>query len=313
MDSLPDIMLLGPTAVGKSSVALELAEKLGGEIISADSRQCYRGVDIGTATPSAEELRRISHHNIGILDPGERDSAADFCERARGWAEEIRRGGGTVLYVGGSTLHLQCLLQPFDEVPEADPANRAALEERLEYEGVEALYEELREADPAYARKMDGMNPQRIVRALDVWMQTGRPFSSFHSGGEVTPPDHIAVFGLRREREELYSRINRRVERMVGEGLLEEVEGLLEEGYTTEDPGLNTVGYREPVAHLRGEISRGEMIRRIQARTRRYAKRQLTWFRRWDFIRWIDAGGRSPGELAEIIADSRLAAKSNKD
>lgn len=313
MNTLPDIMLLGPTAVGKSSVALELAEKHGGEIISADSRQCYREVNIGTATPSGEELQRVPHHNIGILDPKQRDSAADFCERARGWADGIRRRGQTVIYAGGSTLHLQCLLQPFDEVPEADPGNRAALEERLEREGVETLYKELQEADSAYARKMDGMNPQRIVRALDVWMQTGRPFSSFHSGGEVRPPDHIAVFGLRREREELYGRINRRVERMVETGLVEEVKGLLESGYTTGDPGLNTVGYREPAAFLRGEISRGEMVRRIQMRTRRYAKRQLTWFRRWNFIRWVDAGGRSPDEIAQIIADKHLAAKSNKD
>ncbi|MDZ7772803.1 MAG: tRNA (adenosine(37)-N6)-dimethylallyltransferase MiaA [Balneolaceae bacterium] len=313
MKTLPDIMLLGPTAVGKSSVALELAELLGGEIISADSRQCYREVNIGTATPSAGERERVPHHNIGILDPKERDSAADFCERARAWAEGIRARARKVLYVGGSTLHLQCLLQPFDEVPEADEENRDALEKRLEREGVEPLYGELREVDPDYARQMDGMNPQRIVRALDVWMQTGRPFSSFHTGGEVQPPDHIAVFGLRREREELYRRINLRAKRMAEEGLVEEVERLLEAGYTTDDPGLNTVGYREPAAFLRGEISREEMVRRIQARTRRYAKRQLTWFRRWDFIRWVDADGQSPAEITRTIADKRLAAKSNKD
>lgn len=307
-----NIMLLGPTAVGKTAVSVRLAQRLEAEIISVDSRQCYRGVDIGTATPGEEEREGVPHYNLSILDPGEPDSAADFCERARKWTAEINARGKPAIYAGGSTLHLQCLIEPLDEVPESDQENRRKLEERMDSEGVESLYGMLQEVDPEYTERMDGMNPQRIVRALDVWMQTGRPFSSFHTGGELRPPEELEIFGLRRDRKELYERINRRVDRMIEKGLVDEVRSLLEAGHSTGDPGLNTVGYREPAAFLRGEISREEMARRIKARSRRYAKRQLTWFRRWDFIRWIEAGSRSAEEIAEII-EKRLAAKSNKD
>lgn len=307
-----NIMLLGPTAVGKTAVSVRLAQRLEAEIISVDSRQCYRGVDIGTATPGEEEREGVPHYNLSILDPGEPDSAADFCERARQWTAEINARGKPAVYTGGSTLHLRCLIEPLDDVPESDSRNRRKLEERMASEGVESLYGMLQEVDPDYAERMDGMNPQRIVRALDVWMQTGRPFSSFHTDGKLRPPEELEVFGLRRDREELYDRINMRVDRMIEEGLVEEVRSLLEAGYSTEDPGLNTVGYREPAAFLRGDISRKEMARRIKARSRRYAKRQLTWFRRWDFIRWIEAGSRSAEEAAKII-EKRLAAKSNKD
>lgn len=306
-------MILGPTAVGKSSVALRLALRLEAEIVSADSRQCYRGVDIGTATPPPDHLRAAPHYNISILEPDERDSAANFCERAREWTREINGRGKPVIYAGGSTLHLQCLIQPLDDVPPTDRENRRRLQERMAEEGLEVLYRQLREVDPEYAEKMDGMNPQRIVRALDVWMQTGKAFSSFHTGRQrIVPPDDLAVFGLRREREELYDRINRRVDRMMERGLLDEVRSLLDAGYTSDDPGLNTVGYREPIAWLNGKIGEEEMVRRIKQRTRRYAKRQITWFRRWDFIRWIDAGGDTPEACAGAI-EKRLAAMSNKD
>lgn len=307
-----NIMLLGPTAVGKTAVSVRLAKRLDAEIISVDSRQCYRGVDIGTATPGEEEREDVPHYNLSILDPGEPDSAAEFCERARQWAADINARGKPAIYAGGSTLHLRCIIEPLDDVPESDQENRRKLERRMESEGVESLYGMLQEVDPDYAERMDGMNPQRIVRALDVWMQTGRPFSSFHTSGELRPPEQLEVFGLRRDREQLYDRINMRVDRMIEEGLVDEVRSLLEAGYSTEDPGLNTVGYREPAAYLRDEISREEMARRIKTRSRRYAKRQLTWFRRWDFIRWVDAGSRSAEEIAEII-EKRLAAKSNKD
>lgn len=307
------ILLIGPTAVGKTELSVALAERLDAEIISADSRQCYRYLDIGTATPPESILRRIRHYNINLLDPKEKDSAADFYERAMQWEDEIAARRKNILYVGGSTLHLQVILQPLDDIPNSNEENIRKLERRINREGIEPLYRKLREVDPQYADNMDGMNPQRIVRALDVWMQTGKPFSSFHTNEEkIQPGRGTTVIGLKRDREHLYERINRRTEQMVEQGFLEEVRSLLDRGYTTEDPGLDTVGYREAVAYLENNLSEKQMIRDIQTRTRRYAKRQLTWFRRWKFIHWIDLDEHSREETLKLILEY-LAAKSNKD
>jgi len=158
---------------------------------------------------------------------------------------------------------------------------------------------------------MDGMNTQRIVRALDVWKQTGRPFSSFHSNDEISAPEDMLVVGLERERPNLYDRINRRVGRMFDTGFLDEVKSILEMGYTLDDPGLNTVGYKQAVAFLNNELSREQMIRDIKTKTRRYAKRQGTWFRRWDFVHWINADKYSPQKITKKIIE-HLAGKSNK-
>ena len=296
------ILLIGPTAVGKTSLSITLAQEIGAEIISADSRQCYKYMNIGTSSPTEQELKAVKHHNISILDPHEKDSAADFYERAMQWEEEIRARGRHVLYVGGSTLHLQFIIQPMDDVPASSEKNQQELRDKAEREGVETLYHKLEEVDPEYAGKMDGMNPQRIIRALDVWMQTGKPFSSFHSDDkEVEPDPGTVVFGLKRDRRNLYDRINRRVDRMMEAGFLEEVRSLLDAGYSLEDRALQTVGYREAIKHLDGEISREKMIRDMKTQTRRYAKRQLTWFRRWDFIEWIDMDERSEEEAVEVI------------
>lgn len=294
-------ILTGPTAVGKTSVSLKLAERLNSEIISSDSRQCYKYLNIGTATPSAEELERILHHNISIIDPSIKDSAANFYERSQKWEKEIESSGKTVLYVGGSTLHQQVIIQPFDDLPSADESNIKKLEKQRNEEGVETLYEKLREVDPKYTEQMDGMNPQRIVRALDVWMQTGKPFSSFHSDKPVSPPDNTIVFGLRRERKTLYERINKRVDNMFEKGFLEEVKSILEMGYSKNDPGLNTVGYKQAIDFLKGDINRDQMLKDIKAKTRQYAKRQLTWFRKWDFIHWVEVNDKSAKEISDEI------------
>ena len=305
------ILLTGPTAVGKTEVSLLLAEQLDAEIISSDSRQCYKYMNIGTATPSARELRRIPHHNISIIDPADKDSAAKFYDRAMQWETEIASRGRCVLYVGGSTLHQRCIIQPFDDIPDASEENIAEIEARIEDEGIEPLFKKLQQIDPQYAAGMDGMNTQRIIRALDVWKQTGRPFSSFHSDKEVTPSDDLVVFGLNRDRQKLYDRINRRVDRMFANGFLDEVAAILEKGYSLESPGLNTVGYKQAIAHQNKELSKEQMVKDIKTKTRRYAKRQLTWFRRWDFVRWIDADAHSPAEITKKIV-VYLAEKLNK-
>lgn len=303
------ILLLGPTSVGKTSLSIELAVALNAEIISADSRQCYKHLDIGTAKPSRELLEQVPHYNISILNPDEGDSAADFHERAMQWEEQIRARDKNILYVGGSTLHLQFIIKPFDDVPESNKENIEKLEQRVRDEGIEALYKQLEEIDPAYASKMDGMNTQRILRALDVWMQTGKPFSSFHSDDDnFEIPSDTFVFGLQRARKNLHHRINRRVDRMFEQGFLDEVQHLLEMGYSREDQALNSVGYRDAIQYLEGNKTREQMVKDMKTQTRRYAKRQITWFRRWNFIDWIDLDHYTNEEALKIILD-RLAAK----
>lgn len=307
------ILLLGPTAVGKTEVSLKLAAKLGAEIISADSRQCYRYMNIGTATPTDEELERTAHYNISIIDPSIKDSAADYYERAMKWEDQIRAKHKNILYVGGSTLHQQCIIKPLDDIPDANEENIAELESRIESEGIEPLYAQLQKVDPEYADGMDGMNPQRIVRALDVWMQTGRAFSSFHTNDDhFDLPADTFVFGLFRERQNLYDRINRRVDQMFEQGFLNEVQSILDMGYSLEDPGLNTVGYKEAIAYLEGDMDKKNMVKDMKTQTRRYAKRQITWFKRWDFVKWFDLDKNTAEEASEKILQ-HLAAKSNKD
>lgn len=282
------IILLGPTASGKTELSLRLAEKLGTSIISADSRQCYKHMDIGTAKPSKEELSRVPHYNISNLELDEEDSAVKFHERAARWEQQILQQAEHVIYVGGSTLHLTGLIRPFHDIPDSDQKNVAELNKRIEQEGIESLYQLLKEVDPEYIPKMDGMNRQRIIRALDVWMQTGKPFSSFHQKQLLNPSPNTLVFGLHWEREKLYQRINKRVDVMVERGLIEEVQGILDAGHSKKLQALQTVGYREVIDFFDGKMNRAAMIEKIKTNTRRYAKRQLTWFRRWEFIYWLD-------------------------
>lgn len=268
-------------------MAVRLAEQLDGEIISMDSRQCYKQIDIGTAKPTPDQLRRVPHHNISILDITEKDSAAEFDSRVRTFAEETEQRGRTAIFCGGSTLHLQSLIQPLDDIPSSNPAHLASLTQKAEDGGLESLYRKLQEVDPDYARSMDGMNRQRIIRALDVWMQTGKPFSSFHHQKKPAPPRHYSIFLLHHPRKILHQRINRRTDQMIADGLLDETRELVKR-YPPELQALQTVGYRQAIQHLNGEISEDQMVKDIKTATRRYAKRQITWFRRWDFARWID-------------------------
>lgn len=305
------IILLGPTASGKTSLAIQLAKKIDAEIISVDSRQCYKDLDIGTAKPSPDQLAEIPHHNISVLDPDQDDNVADFHQRAANYAEDILDRGKKIIYAGGSTLHLQSLLQPLDDIPDSDMNNIRLLQKEAEQNGLDTLYHRLQSVDPEYAEQMDGLNPQRIYRALDVWMQTSKPFSFFHTNKEITIPDDTLVMGLHLKRETLYYNINQRVDQMLKAGLIEETRSLLETGLSPEVQSLNTVGYKQVISYLNGEISVDEMADEIKIKTRRYAKRQLTWFRRWGFIHWLDAGHQNEKKL---LADTELllAAKLQK-
>ena len=297
----PVPVLTGPTAVGKTALSLDLAEHLGAEIISADSRQVYRRLDVGTAKPSAAELARVPHHFIDERDLDEPFSAGQFAREATARIVDVLGRGRVPLVVGGATLYLHALLYGLADVPAVPPAVREALEARLASEGADALYDELRHADPAAAATLDPTKTQRLVRALEVFHATGQPISSFQQQHEALPFRYrVAV--LDRDRSALYARINRRADVMLAAGLVDEVRGLLDEGV---DPSLNplrTIGYREPIRYLRGEIDEAEMIRLLKRNSRRYAKRQLTWFRRYPDFTWHTAEALEAPILAHFFA-----------
>lgn len=294
------VLLAGPTAIGKTELSLRLAEAFGFSVISADSRQCYRGMDIGTGKVSAADRQRVPHFNIDVLDPVEPDSAAAFVRRAKLWETELE----TPFYVGGSTLHLQGVVWPMDELPEADPVNQARLEAIEAAGGSLGILSLLVDADPDYARGMQGYNRQRAFRALDVWMQTGRPFSSFHRHEGYTVPDDTLILILTASTETLRKRIDRRVEAMMEAGFLEEVDALLDAGLDPALQSLQTVGYRELIEHRLGGMELPNAIEAIKASTRRYAKRQLTWFRRWEGAVWIDRDAMSDDALFDTFAEA---------
>lgn len=282
------LILTGPTAVGKTSLSLELAERLDAEILSADSRQIYRELVIGTAKPTPEERARVPHHFIDELDLGTPFSAGEFARQAYDRIRDIVGRGRRPLVAGGSTLYLHALQYGMADIPPVPLDVRRRIEARLVEEGPDHLFDELNRIDPASAATLDATKTQRLVRALEVYHGTGRPLSSYHED-QPPPPFTFRVIVLKRERPALYARINQRVDQMLERGLLDEVRGLLKRGVNPAEQALRTIGYQEPIAHLHGEIDYGEMVRLIKRNSRRYAKRQLTWFRRYPDYQWIPA------------------------
>jgi tRNA dimethylallyltransferase len=293
------VVLLGPTGSGKTAVSIPLALLLNAEIISADSRQMYRYLDIGTAKPSREQLASCPHHFIDVFDPDLEFNAGEYGERGRDAVEQIFRRGKVPLVVGGSGLYIRSLIDGFFEGPSADPEYRKLLEDQVAREGILPLLEKLRRADPEGAARIDPTKPRRVIRALEVYHLTGVPLSMLHQQKKPAIAFNTRQFGLSWQRSTLYRRIEQRVDEMLQEGLLEEVDGLLARGYTQGLNALNTVGYAEAFAYRRGDISYEEMVRLIKQNTRRYAKRQLTWFRRDQRITWIEM---SEGQLPQDVA-----------
>jgi tRNA dimethylallyltransferase len=300
-DSGPFLTIAGPTAVGKTELSLDVAEELGAEIVSADSRQVYRELTIGTAKPSSEAQERVPHHFIGERSLHEPFSAGTFADKANERIRSIRDRDRYPLVVGGATLYLHALQYGLADIPDVDDEVRAWLEERLDEEGPDALYEELQEVDPTQAEKSDPTKTQRVVRALEVYHGTGKPLTYYHEN-QPEPPFSFTTIVLNRDREELYDRINRRVDRMLEEGLLDEVRAVLDiDGVQLDEPPLSTIGYREPIQYLNGEIDYDEMVRLVKRNTRRYAKRQLTWFRRYDEYTWMDAASTTPEDVLDHL------------
>ncbi|MEO8277231.1 MAG: tRNA (adenosine(37)-N6)-dimethylallyltransferase MiaA [Thermoanaerobaculia bacterium] len=287
--------IVGPTAAGKSALALEFAAAVGGEIVNADALQVYRGFDIGTAKPSVEEQRSVPHHLIDILDPAERYSAGEFSRRAHEVLRDIERRGKVAILVGGSGLYLRALWSGIAPLPASDAAVRAMLLVRLESAGLPVLFDELARVDPATARRLGRGDTQRILRALEVALATGEPLSSWIArqpfGASAVAMRKV---GLTLPRGVLYDAIAVRVRSMLDRGWLDEVRELLERGVERGSPAFQAIGYRQWVEFLDGECEFETALQRVVTLTRRFAKRQETWFRKEAGIVWWDA--RSTGE-----------------
>ena len=288
------IAIAGPTASGKSAAALLLAEQLGGEIVSVDSMQVYRGMDIGTAKPSAAERARVRHHLIDIVDVTETFDAAQFVRRAREAVGDIQARGKRSILCGGTGLYFNAFFGGVGGAPGAEPQ----LRELLETTPMPELLRELRERDPQTYEKIDRNNPRRVIRAVEVIRQTGRPYVEQRSRWAETMSVPAHFFCLRREPGDLHDRINARVDTMFARGLVEETRRLLEAGFASNRTAMQALGYRQVAEHLRGDRSLAETIELVKLRTRQFAKRQMTWFRRQLRPAWIDVTPQQDAEAA---------------
>ena len=294
----PLIAIVGPTAVGKSKLALELARRFEGEIINGDSRQVYRHMDIGTAKPSVQERALVPHHLVDIVDPDEPYSLALYLEQARKAVQDTQERGKLPILVGGTGQYVWGLLEGF-HAPQVAPNQslRARLEAQAVDEGQEALWQRLHEVDPTAASRIDHRNVRRVVRALEVFHETGIPFSQ--AQGREKPPYRSMVIGLTMERPRLYERIDRRVEAMAAGGWPQEVSDLLERGYQPELPSMSSLAYREMASYVRVELPLEEAVARIKTATHRFARHQYAWFRPGDSrISWLDADAQETATRA---------------
>lgn len=308
------VAVVGPTASGKTSLALILAKKICGEIISADSRQLFRFMHIGTAKPTEGELEQVPHHFVNLLNPDQEFNASDFGDAARQKIEELHTRDVFPIIVGGSGLYVRAIIDGFFSGPGKNNEIRDQLEQMAKEQGSSALFEKLKSVDPISAEKMDPTKIRRIIRALEVYSMTGKPISDLHSMQERKTSFHVLQYALEWDRKVLYERINHRVDQMIEKGLLDEVRRLKELGYSSNLNSLNTVGYKEANDHLAGKITREEMVRLIKQNTRRYAKRQLTWFRADKRIQWIRVNEETEWDIIaeKIYLDLKAAASKSR-
>ncbi|NIA08955.1 MAG: tRNA (adenosine(37)-N6)-dimethylallyltransferase MiaA [Nitrospiraceae bacterium] len=283
------VALVGPTAVGKTGLSLRLAEEIHAEIISVDSVQVFRGLDIGTAKPTYEERQRVSHHLIDVVDVDESFDAADFVHKAMGIIRSITSKGKVPLLVGGTGLYLRSLLEGLAPCPGGDPMTREMLRKIQAYQGKEGLHRLLAKIDPEAADRLHPMDSFRVIRALEVYYQTGEPMSSWQKKHRIVTGQRLPCIkiGLTRPREELYKRIEARIDRMLDAGFLGEVKDLLDKGYSARLKPLQSLGYRHMISFLKREIPFNEALAHMKTDTRHYAKRQMTWFRADPEIRWF--------------------------
>lgn len=296
---LPVIVILGATATGKSALALTIAERIGGEIISSDSRYLYRGMDIGTAKPDADELQRVPHHLVDIVEPDEDYSLARFLDDAFAAIEDVSRRGKVPVVAGGTPLYLRALLQGW-RVPRVPPNNelRAALEQL----DTADLYERVAAVDPASAERIGESNRRRLIRALEVYEGAGRPMSELE--GKDPPPYRFLLIGLFQERERLYERIDERVRWMFANGILDEARMLVERGVPKSSAAMSAIGYPEARAVVLGEMDVEEAIDQTCFATHRYVRHQATWFRRFENVNWLDSSqDRLEDEALQLVEE----------
>ena len=278
------IVITGPTAVGKTALCLDIAQHYGIPIINADSRQIYKELKIGTASPTAEQLSQVKHYFVGTLSLNDYYSASLFEQQVLEILDSEFRKHDYALMTGGSMMYIDAVCNGIDDIPTVDDETREKLKARLANEGLSPLVEELRKLDPEYYQIVDKQNPRRVVHGLEICLMTGKTYTSFRKREKKLRPFRIIKIGLNRDREELYNRINQRVDLMMNSGLREEAQQLYP---MRQMNALNTVGYKEMFTYLDGTWSLEEAIERIKGNTRRYARKQLTWFRRDQSMRWF--------------------------
>lgn len=292
------IVLIGPTSVGKTELSLQLAKLLSSPVISADSRQIYRDIPIGTAAPTPEELQAVRHYFIGTMSLDQYYSAAQYETDVMQLTGELFKTHDTLLLTGGSMMYVDAVTKGIDDIPTVDEDVRVMLKERLATEGLDALKAELRMIDPQYYATVDQQNPKRIVHALEIYYTSGLPFSSFRKSTKKERPFRILKFGLQRERQVLFERINRRVDQMMNDGLLDEARQVYDKRHLN---SLNTVGYKELFRYIDGEWPLDMAVERIKKNTRVYAKKQMTWFAHDPEIIWLDADNLTTEEMLTTI------------
>ena len=287
------IVITGPTAVGKTALCLDVAKHFHIPIINADSRQIFRELKIGTATPTEEQMQQVHHDFVGMLGLDDYYSASLFEQQVLELLDRQFLSSDYALMAGGSMMYIDAVCDGIDDIPTIDDQTRTTMKQRLADEGLEALCEELRRLDPEYYEIVDRQNPRRVVHALEICLMTGKTYTSFRKREKRQRPFSIVKIGLNRPREELYDRINRRVDQMMADGLLEEAKALYPKRHLN---ALNTVGYKELFDYIDGRWPLEEAVERIKGNTRRYARKQLTWFKKDESIRWFH-----PDETETII------------
>ncbi len=286
------IVITGPTAVGKTDLCMEIARRFDIPIINADSRQLFRELRIGTASPTPEQLAKVRHYFVGTLSIGDYYSASMYEQDVMTLLGQLFKTSDYALLSGGSMMYIDAVCNGIDDIPTVRDDIREEMKRRYAEEGLEALCEDLRRLDPEHYAIVDRQNHRRVIHALEICYQTGRTYTSFRTQQKKQRPFNIVKIGLNREREELYNRINQRVDQMMADGLLDEVKSLIDKRHTN---ALNTVGYKELFDYLDGRWSLDEAVERIKGNTRRYARKQLTWYKRDADMRWFH-----PDNITEI-------------
>lgn len=296
------IVLLGPTGVGKTALSLNLAEHYQSPIISADSRQFFKGLEVGTAAPTTAQKERVVHHLVGMLDVTDYYSASEFERDALNIIEDLHKSHDVLIATGGSMMYIDALCNGIDDVPTIDESLRKEVYELYEQEGLEPIRAQLKVLDPDFYNEVDLKNYKRVIHALEVCLMTGKPYSSFRTQTKKERPFDIIKIGLTRDRAELYERINNRVDEMISSGLLEEAERFYPQRHLN---SLNTVGYKELFKYLDGEWTLDFAIEKIKQSTRIYSRKQITWFKRDKEIHWINLSETSEDDaLKKIISIS---------